>query len=102
MKHCKRVDECAATFATSTEHPSDQYIPLFIQLCNFLSAIDESHDLLHENGANAVLIQTTQASLQRQFELLKSTVEAATIDRNVEMRESKRLHSACGLLTEAP
>lgn len=91
MKHCKRVDECIANFAKSTEYPSDQYIPVFIQLHSFLTAIDESHDLLHSSEANAVLIQTTQAFLQRQFELLKSSVEIMATERNIEISASKGL-----------
>lgn len=99
MKHCKRVDECVATFEKPTQHLSDQYIPFLVRLNSFVTVIDESHDLLDSSEANSVLIQTTQVSLQRQFELLKSSVEIMALECSIEMSTSKSLNSACGSLT---
>ena len=99
MKRSKRVDELAENFVNSTEHLSDHYIPLFIDLRNFLIAIEESHDVLHSSEATAVLIRTTQASLQRQFKLLRSSVESRATECSIEISKSQGSDCVSGLLT---
>lgn len=73
MKHDARMNQCLEIIK-STEHLSDRWIAPLIHLQSFLATIDEVCASMQASGGKA-LVQLTRSSLQRQFDIVKASVE---------------------------
>ncbi|KAL2871682.1 uncharacterized protein BJX67DRAFT_167249 [Aspergillus lucknowensis] len=68
-----RIDECIERIV-STEYPSDRWIAPLIHLQTFLGTMGEAYGSLQAGGGTA-LVNVTRGSLQRQFDILRASVE---------------------------
>lgn len=73
MKQDARIDECAASLA-STEHLSDRCIAPFIRLQSFVTTMDEMYASV-QASSGSTFVQIMRGTLQRQFDSMRRCVE---------------------------